>query len=100
MIIRIVNMTFREERTGDFEKLFEERKALIRRFDGCRHLELWQDTADKRVFFTYSVWESGEHLEHYRQSELFRETWKLTKALFEEGPKAWSVLQKHVLPAN
>jgi len=58
MIIRIVQMTFREEAVSEFLALFEERRLQIRSFEGCRHLELWQDAADARIFFTYSHWES------------------------------------------
>ncbi len=94
MIIRIVQMTFREEAIPAFEGLFAERKARIRSFEGCLHLELWQDTHYPSVFLTYSHWESEAHLNHYRFSGFFKETWGLTKTLFAEGPKAWSVVRK------
>lgn len=96
MIIRIVQMTFREDALADFMALFEERKQLIRDFEGCRHLELWQDAADARICFTYSHWESEVHLDHYRFSTLFRDTWARTKALFAAKPQAWSVLRRSV----
>ncbi len=74
MIVRIVQMTFREDSVADFLSLFEERKQLIRHFEGCKHLELWQDAHMANVFFTYSMWDSEEHLDHYRFSELFKDT--------------------------
>lgn len=68
MIIRIVKMQFREEEVDAFRKLFEERRMLIRHFEGCQHLELWQDQNHASTFFTYSWWDTQEHLERYRQS--------------------------------
>lgn len=97
MIVRIVQMTFREEEVDNFTALFDERKHLIRNFDGCSHLELWQDAHHPNIFFTYSNWASEKHLDHYRFSELFKDTWAKTKALFKEKPNAWSVNQKIVV---
>lgn len=97
MILRIVQMTFEKDKVADFEKLFEERKQLIRGFEGCNHLELWQSAQDERIFFTYSIWDSEAHLDRYRFSELFKDTWAKTKALFADKPQAWSVNQKMVV---
>ena len=91
MIVRVVRMEFREEETGAFLTLFEERKGLIRHFPGCNHLELWQDANNPNSFFTYSHWESEEALNHYRFSELFKDTWARTKELFAAKAQAWSV---------
>ena len=87
-------MTFRPEEVENFQALFEERKERIRHFEGCRHLELWQDAHNPNIFFTYSNWDSEEHLNRYRFSELFKDTWSRTKALFAEKPNAWSVVRK------
>jgi heme-degrading monooxygenase HmoA len=97
MILRIVKMTFREDETENFLALFNERKSLIRTFEGCSHLELWLQAGTPNVFFTYSMWESEQHLDHYRFSELFKDTWAKTKALFADKPQAWSVEQKMVV---
>lgn len=94
MIVRIVQMTFRPDVVDDFLKLFEERKSIIRNFEGCKHLELWQDSELTNVFFTYSHWDSEKHLDAYRFSAFFRETWGLTKSLFATSPQAWSLTQK------
>lgn len=91
MIKRIVKLTFQAERTEEFLTIFNQSKAQIRAFPGCRHLELWQQQDDHRVFFTYSYWDGAEDLEHYRHSDLFRRTWKATKTLFAERAVAWSV---------
>ena len=97
MIVRVVKMNFREEEVSNFLVLFNERKVLIRSFEGCHHLELWQETGRNNVFFTYSIWESEQHLDHYRFSELFKDTWAKTKALFADKPQAWSVEQKMIV---
>ncbi len=89
-------MTFRPEEVPAFLELFETRKATIRAFKGCTHLELWQDSSQPNILFTYSNWETEEHLNHYRFSEFFKDTWGKTKALFAEKPNAWSVVQKSI----
>jgi heme oxygenase (mycobilin-producing) len=91
MIIRIVKMVFREEEVGAFQSLFNERKSLIRNFEGCTHLELWQDKQHPEIFFTYSWWDSEAHLNHYRTSSFFDDTWALTKRKFAAKPEAWTV---------
>ena len=78
MIVRIVQMTFREDKVQEFTALFEERRHTIRGFDGCNHLELWQDNNNPNIFFTYSKWESQTALDHYRFSEFFKDTWGKT----------------------
>lgn len=98
MIVRIVKMTFRTEDVESFISLFTERKQLIRTFEGCKHLELWQEAGNSNVFFTYSIWDSEQHLDRYRFSELFKDTWSRTKALFADPPQAWSVEQKMIVP--
>lgn len=87
MITRIVKMTFIPGKENDFLEIFYASKKKIRSFEGCHELKLLQA---KNIFFTYSRWESEEHLNNYRDSELFVETWKKTKALFAEKPEAWS----------
>lgn len=90
MLIRIVRMTFQEDRVPDFLEIFEQSKAKIRAFEGCRHLELLQDWDRESVFMTYSHWENAEALEKYRQSELFQTTWAKTKILFLDKPLVFS----------
>ena len=94
MIIRIVKMTFQSQRIIDFTTLFEERKQTIKSFKGCTHLELWQDSKNENIFFTYSHWHSEEDLDHYRFSEFFKDTWSKTKLLFSEKAEAWSVVSR------
>lgn len=91
MFVRIVKMSFHEEKVAAFLDNFEEVKQHIRNFPGNRFLELYRDKKDPSVFFTYSYWEAEEDLENYRQSDLFCEVWSFTKQLFKEKAQAWSV---------
>lgn len=93
-IIRIVKMVFREDKIDVFQALFDGRKERIRNFEGCRHLELWQDEKQKNIFFTYSIWENEGFLDHYRFSEFFKEIWGMTKELFAEKAEAWTLREK------
>jgi heme-degrading monooxygenase HmoA len=91
MLVRIVKLTFQEDKITDFLNNFNEIKYQIRNFEGNKFLELYQDKQDARVFFTYSYWENELALEKYRKSALFNEVWSYTKTLFAEKPEAWSV---------
>ena len=84
-------MTFREEAIPEFLAIFEESKSNIRAFEGCLHLELLRDLNQSNVLFTFSFWDGEQSLDRYRQSQLFKNTWKKTKALFSERAEAWSV---------
>lgn len=96
MIVRVVKMVFVPEQVPAFLALFEERKSRIRHFEGCRHLELWQESGKDNVYFTYSHWDNEAALNHYRFSEFFKETWSRTRALFEQKAEAWSVVRHTV----
>jgi quinol monooxygenase YgiN len=91
MIIRLVKMVFEPENIEEFQKLFHENKQYIRDFEGCSHLELYQDKSRPEIFFTYSYWENEKALENYRHSDLFKSVWGETKKLFGAKPEAWSV---------
>ena len=97
MIKRIVKMTFREEKTEAFESIFNASCTRIRAFDGCEYLELTRSATDSRIYFTISFWRSLDHLNAYRNSSLFRETWAATKVLFDDRPEAWSTETVKVL---
>lgn len=98
MLVRVVKMTFRAEAVETFRQLFESRRQQIREFDGCTHLELWQDRLHANIFFTYSHWQHAEALQTYRTSPFFAETWQQTKLLFAARAEAWSVNQLTVIP--
>jgi quinol monooxygenase YgiN len=93
MLVRVVKMTFRDDAVDTFKALFESRKEQIRNFEGCTHLELWQDRMHHTIFFTYSHWIHADALDTYRNSAFFEDTWQQTKQLFAAKPEAWSVNQ-------
>ena len=90
MLVRIVRMTFLEGTLDDFQVIFDNSKHHIRAFPGNCHLELLRDPDHSTVRMTYSLWESADTLEAYRQSELFRTIWAATKVLFAERAIAFS----------
>lgn len=90
-------MTFQEDKLDDFTAIFQRSKQKIRTFPGCLHLELLRDLDKPNVRITYSLWESPEALEAYRQSELFQTTWAATKILFADKPVAFSAGRMEVL---
>lgn len=91
MIVRIVKMSFKENKVDDFLANFNQIKNKIRDFDGCQFLELYQDKNSKNIFFTYSYWNSEQDLSNYRNSKLFIDVWAVTKTFFSTKPEAWSV---------
>ena len=93
MFVRIVKMSFHEEKIPDFLENFESVKNKIREANGNRFLELYQDKNNKCIFFTYSYWETEEDLENYRQSELFASIWPKIKPWFAQKAEAWSLNQ-------
>lgn len=95
MLIRIVRMTFKEDKVPEFLALFNTVKKDIRNFQGCEHLELWKDSDHPNIFITFSKWEDAAALKRYRNSELFEGTWKKTKSFFEDDPLAFS--SEHVM---
>ena len=91
MIIRIVRMHFRAENVDLFLEIFHANKELIRKVNGCTHLELLKDMNSPLTYSTVSHWESPEDLERYRQSELFRRVWGRVKPLFSSPTQAFSL---------
>ena len=97
MITRIVRMHFRPEEREVFLDIFNASKHLIRQFDGCKYLRLYNEAGRPDVFFTFSVWTSAAHLHAYRNSKLFEDTWTQTKALFADKPQAWSLQERETV---
>lgn len=90
MLIRIVRMTFQTGQLDEFLAIFARSHQKIRAVPGCCRLDLLRDLDNPNVRTTYSLWESPEALEAYRQSDLFRTTWAATKVLFAEKAVAFS----------
>ena len=97
MFVRIVKMSFQKKYIEDFLQMFEQKKKLIRNSLGCKLLELYQDKNNPEIFFTYSYWDTENDLENYRNSDLFKTTWKQTKSYFNNKPEAWSLDRKVIL---
>lgn len=91
MLVRIVKMSFADEHIETFLSNFHIHKTQIRTFNGCSLLELYRDQSEPNIFFTYSYWDNESNLEAYRQSDLFKSVWSLTKPLFNDKAQAWSV---------
>lgn len=92
MITRVVKMTFRPEARKEFLAVFEANKQFIAASAGCLSLQLLHENSNPDVFFTISTWESQDHLNGYRNSELFGKVWGKTKALFAAKPEAWTLV--------
>ena len=91
MFTRIVKMVFEPQHIPAFLNNFEEVKEKIRGFEGCEFLELYRDKNQENIFFTYSRWNAEDDLENYRNSDIFKEVWSVTKPMFKEKAEAWSV---------
>lgn len=90
MIKRIVKLEIQPDKAGDFQKIFEESKMKILAREGCFHVELLRCTSPDNIFFTFSLWESEDALNAYRNSEMFGGVWPKTKALLANPAEAWS----------
>ncbi|MEP7171251.1 MAG: antibiotic biosynthesis monooxygenase [Bacteroidota bacterium] len=101
MLIRIVKLPVEFSKMEEFLNYFNLSKEKIKNFEGCSHLKLLSDLKQKNILYTYSIWESEDHLEKYLQSELFKTTWKHVRPLFFEKPEAWSLNElMNVEPAS
>ena len=94
MILRIVKMHFKTEEVAGFLEFFETVKHKIEAMPGLVNLRLYQDQSNEQLVFTLSSWLDQNHLDNYRNSELFAEVWPRTKASFAERPEAWSLKLK------
>ena len=92
-LLRIVRMHFRPDVLPDFMVMFQETQPKIAEMPGCLSVELKQDIDQPHVVYTLSHWESEADLNAYRRSDLFVQTWAKTKAMFQEKPQAFSLVQ-------
>ncbi|MCP9761648.1 putative quinol monooxygenase [Lacihabitans soyangensis] len=92
MIVRIVKMTFKEDKIIEFLAFLEENKSKIRDFPGCEMVEILQEKDNPAVIMTHSHWQSEAELEAYRNSDLFNFVWSNTKIHFNAKPEAYSML--------
>jgi quinol monooxygenase YgiN len=91
MITRIVMLNFQPDRVDEFLEIFNQNKQVLAKSDGCIRLEIFKRTNDTDTYVTISNWQSEEHLEMYRQSELFKDIWSKVKPLFNNKAQAWTL---------
>ena len=86
-------MVFQPDKVDPFTAFSKEIYPGISQFEGCQGVEVLQDIHLPTTFFTYSIWNSQEHLQTYRQSDFFKNNWSTVKPWFAEKADAWSVKQ-------
>lgn len=91
MIVRIVKLSLHPDKVNQFLDLFETVREQISSFEGCTYTEMLTDVEQSGVVFTYSLWDSPEALEKYRNSKLFKNTWSQVKPLFNAKAEAWTL---------
>jgi quinol monooxygenase YgiN len=92
MITRIVRMNFTEQGAKIFSELFEKHRVAMASVSGCLGLKLFCELAKPGSFATISKWESEDHLEAYRKSDLFNTIWQKIKPHFSEKAEAFSLV--------
>lgn len=93
MLTRIVKMQFNLDFIEEFKILFKSVNSKISNYDGCIGVKLLQHETEPTIFFTISNWQSVQHLDSYRNSELFKITWAKVKPNFASKAEAWSLLE-------
>jgi quinol monooxygenase YgiN len=84
-------MTVKEESVEKFTAYLDTVKDDIKAFNGCEHLDVFRDKENKSIYFSYSIWKSEWHLNRYRKSPFFQETWGTLKQWFSKDTQAWTV---------
>lgn len=92
MLVRLVKMHFSTTFATEFKTVFKSVQPKIAGFKGCTSVQLLQDHNDPEIFFTISHWEDEDHLNAYRNSELFKTVWARVKPNFRFKAEAWSLL--------
>lgn len=94
MITRIVHLCFNPEFAEEFKNNFGNYQKIVLSNPGCLSVKLQKDI-NSNSFFTISTWESEQDLNFYRNSEKFKEIWKILKPNFVEPAKAWTTFEIH-----
>lgn len=84
-------MTIDPDKLDRFKVVFRNAEDKIRSFPGCNQMEAFQDSNEPTIVFTYSIWDSAQSLENYRNSDLFKSVWAETKSCFGKPAEAWSL---------
>ncbi|HLU86528.1 MAG TPA: antibiotic biosynthesis monooxygenase family protein [Taishania sp.] len=90
-MIRIVKLTFQEDKVQDFLSFFDTVKHIVNNFPGCEGMQLLQDIHNPSIVMTYSHWKDENDLENYRVSNEFKNIWSTIKPWFAQKAEAWSV---------
>jgi len=90
-MIRIVKLTFQEDKIQDFLSFFDTVKHIVNNFPGCEGMQLLQDIHNPSIVMTYSHWKDENDLENYRVSNEFKNIWSTIKPWFAQKAEAWSV---------
>jgi len=91
MIIRVVKLSFDKSNLPEAIQKLEAIAPVVRSMNGCRNLEIGFRLKDRGVVFTYSHWDSVDHLNDYRDSSTFRDFWDDIKSLFSNPAEAYSL---------
>jgi len=91
-MVRIVKLTFREEKISEFLELFQAVESIIKDYRGCQSLRLLRDLEKSNVMFTFSEWQNERDLEDYRTSDTFQLVWQTISPWFSQRAEAWSTV--------
>jgi quinol monooxygenase YgiN len=91
MITRIVKLNFQDDKVDDFLSLFDQVVSKVNEQPGCLQMYMLRDIQNPSIFITYSIWESEEQLNKYRNSHLFSSIWPTIKPWFASKAEAWSM---------
>lgn len=93
MLIRIVQLTIKQQSQEEFEFFFRQNKQTISSFKGCQSVKLLKDIQNENGYFTISEWLDSDHLQEYRNSDFFKNIWPKAKGFFSSPAKAWSTIE-------
>ncbi|MFK7802042.1 MAG: putative quinol monooxygenase [Anaerolineae bacterium] len=72
-IIRVLLTVKPEEKEAFITHLNQEAAAVKQNFSGCEKFGLFIDATDENGFLLYEEWESQQHFNAYRESDLFKQ---------------------------
>lgn len=70
-MIRIVKLTFKEDKIEEIVSFLDSVKHIINGFEGCQGVQFLHDIHNPQIIMTYSIWDSENALNNYRHSEKF-----------------------------
>ncbi len=91
MLVRVVKLTFQEDKIASFLAFFNTINTKVSSFENCYGMRLMQDVKNPAIIFTYSNWKDEAALNNYRDSELFQGVWSTIKPWFAQKAEAWSL---------